>query len=172
MSSDDDEGRNAAPVSSNLIPYVKKKGARVTPEVLIPSRAGYSLRTSPRRNTGVADSSSIKRTLDYSRKVQATSKKQRALESETYLQTVGRSNKLFGTRIEKIAKEIESKLTVFMHDSMSTTATFREVALKIPAMIRSIATRVREHEECKVTHYNAFGMETKLYNGDIVEGKC
>ena len=22
------------------------------------------------------------------------------------------------------------------------------------------------HEECKVTHYNAFGMETKLYNGD------
>ena len=173
MSSDDDEGRNAAPVSSNLIPYVKKKGARVTPEVLIPSRAGYSLRTSPRRNTGVADSSSIKRTLDYSRKVQAPSKKQRALESETYLQTVGRSNKLFGTRIEKIAKEIESKLTVFMHDSMSTTATFREVALKIPAMIRSIATRVREHEECKVTHYNAFGMETKLYNaGDIVEGKC
>ena len=173
MSSDDDEGRNAAPVSSNLIPYVKKKGAHVTPEVLIPSRAGYSLRTSPRRNNGVADSSSIKRTLDYSRKVQAPSKKQRALESETYLQTVGRSNKLFGTRIEKIAKEIESKLTVFMHDSMSTTPMFCEVALKIPAMIRSIATRVREHEECKVTHYNAFGMETKLYNaGDIVEGKC
>ena len=125
-----------------MIPYVQKKGARVTPEVLIPPRPSYSLRTSPRRNTGVADSSGIKCTLDYSRKVQASSKLPRDLESEAYLLTVRRSNKLFGTRIEKIAKEIESKLTVFMHDSICTTATFREVALQIPAMIRSIATRV------------------------------
>ena len=90
----------------------------------------------------MADSSSNKRTLDYSRKGQKSSKKQRALDSGDYLLTGRRSNKMFGTRIENIAKEIESKLTVLMHDSMCTTDTFREVALQIPAMIRSIATRV------------------------------